>query len=177
MFLIVAGHAATHGHDISRLPLHPHSLFVVAMSQGARIAVDVFIIITGYFSIKNVTGIKIYKISGLYRQIWFYSVTVTVCVALLSATELRISDWIKSVFPIYTSQYWFATDYIILILLSPLLNQLIGLMDRRKHRHLLFFSILTLSLLPTAIPLNPSFFNLLIWFIVSVLYRGLFASV
>lgn len=166
MFMIVAGHAATHGHDISRLPLHPHSLLVVAMSQGARIAVDVFIIITGYFLIKNANSLNLSKISRMYRQIWFYSVTITICMTLFSEDRPVISDWIKSVFPIYSSQYWFATDYIIVILLSPLLNLLIRSMNKRQHGQLLLFSILTFSLVPTIIPINPSFFNLLIWFVI-----------
>ena len=163
MFLIVAGHAATHGHNIPQLALQTNSLFVIAMSQGARIAVDVFVIITGFFSAKNA---NLSKIGRLYRQIWFYSDVVALAIILITDKQFPSTVLIKSTFPVYTSQYWFATDYIILLLIAPLLNKVISTIDKRTHCRILFLSVVVFSLIPTIVPINPSFFNMLIWFIV-----------
>lgn len=163
MFMIVVGHAATNGHDIPSLPLDSHSIFAVSMSQGARIAVDIFVIITGAFGSKCC---NFSKLGSLYRQIWFYSVSILLATILFTDDIVATPVFIKSIFPIYTSQYWFATDYIILIILSPLLNRLISSLDKRAHGMLLFCAIIVLSLLPSIVPVNPSFFNMLIWFIV-----------
>lgn len=51
MLLIVAGHSITHGG--SEIPLTFNGMTVIALTQGSRIGVDIFILLSGYFSVKK----------------------------------------------------------------------------------------------------------------------------
>lgn len=161
MFMILVGHAATHGFDIPSLPLHTNSLINVALSQGARIAVDIFVLITGYFSTS--TDIKWAKIFTFHRQVWFYSVSIFLILFIFTDIRFGTKQIFTVLFPAYFSLYWFATSYIILLFLSPYLNILIENLEEKRHRQLLIILIIIFSILPTFIPVFP--FNNLIWFI------------
>ena len=50
MFLIVCGHSVVHS-GLYDLLLTFNGLFSVALTQGSRIGVDIFILITGYYSV------------------------------------------------------------------------------------------------------------------------------
>lgn len=49
MLMIVASHSITHG-NFNDFPFSLNGVFAIALSQGARIGVDCFVLITGYFS-------------------------------------------------------------------------------------------------------------------------------
>lgn len=163
MFLIVLGHATTHGYDIAELPNSANGLISIAMTQGARIAVDVFVIINGYFTMAE--SIKWKKVWNLYAQIWFYSVIIFWVVTYLTM-DFSWRQMLNAILPIYSSQYWFATCYILLMLVSPFLNIMINGLEKRQHEILLIIIIISMSVLPTFLPhINPSYFNNFIWFI------------
>lgn len=167
MFLIVIGHQATHGFDVAKLACNAAGTFTIAMSQGARIAVDIFVLITGYYSVDQT--IKWKKVFTLYRQVWFYSVSVLLIVSLCFCRQLTINEILKYVFPIYTSQFWFASCFLFLMLLLPYINILVSNIDRHQHMTLLVILLVPFCIVPTIIPINTSLYSHLFWFIVLVL--------
>lgn len=167
MFLIVLGHQATHGFEVALLPCNGTGIFTIAMSQGARIAVDVFVLITGYYS--TVQTIKWPKFFSVYRQVWFYSVIVLLFCWTFLNEQLSLSVVLKSTFPAYTSQYWFASCFLYLMLLLPYINILIENINRRQHEILLAILLVPFCLIPTLIPINTPLYSNLIWFVVLIL--------
>lgn len=113
MLLIVAGHSITHG-GFTEIPLTVNGMIAIVMTQGARIGVDIFVLLSGYFSVKKAVSKK--KIEELYLQIWTYSVLITGGMIVFGIIPIGVKTVISMLLPISTSQYWFATCYMLLVL-------------------------------------------------------------
>lgn len=116
MIFIVAGHSVLHGGV--EMPLTVNGIFALVMTQGSRIGVNIFVLLSGYFSATKV--IYIDKIKKIYIQVWTYSIMIAV--VLFAFGKISLKSVIMSALPISTSQYWFATCYVILLLISPALQ-------------------------------------------------------
>lgn len=79
----------------------------------------------------------------------------------------------KSLFPVIYSKYWFVTDYVGLMLISPILNFLIGKMGKRDYQIFLGITLGMTVLLAGTIneSLNDWKSNLL-WFIILYMVAG-----
>ena len=74
MIFIVAGHSVLHGGV--EMPLTVNLFFALVMTQGSRIGVNIFVLLSGYFSATKV--IYIDKIKKIYIQVWTYSIMIAV---------------------------------------------------------------------------------------------------
>lgn len=84
------------------------------------VAVNVFVLISGYFSI----SFKMSKILKLGEQTWFWSVAILVLAVVVGWHEIQPVKDIAYLIPIVSKRYWFITIYVMLCFLSPLLNKL-----------------------------------------------------
>lgn len=108
---------------------------------GGQIGVGCFVLISGYFMIEqNITVKKILKLTG---QVWFYTIGIW-CVWSIWQIGILNNSWISCLkvakgafFPILTSHYWFATAYVILMVLSPFFNKLIFSLNQNEYKNLL----------------------------------------
>ncbi|MCI6996805.1 MAG: acyltransferase, partial [Eubacterium sp.] len=146
MILIVAGHAFTHG-GFEEIPVSLNGIFAIFISQGSRIGVDVFILITGYFAPYASTSIS--KIKRQYFQIWSYSAAIGIFSMFFGLTTLGKSTLLKSFLPITSSTYWFATDYFLLLLLMPALKTVVNNMEHKGLRNILICFGLMWCVLPS----------------------------
>lgn len=94
--------------------------------------VDCFIIISGYYGIEIVKGeeIKFSRLLKTYLPLFFYSVLFAT-IALLR-NKIGIKDFAYSFLPVMQSNYWFASCYIILVVLSPILNVIFEQFYKKK---------------------------------------------
>ena len=74
MIFIVAGHSVLHGGV--EMPLTVNVIFAFVMTQWSRIGVNIFVLLSGYFSATKV--IYIDKIKKIYIQVWTYSIMIAV---------------------------------------------------------------------------------------------------
>ena len=160
MLLIVLGHISTHGFDCATLSLTCNGLFTIAMSQGARIAVDVFVIITCYYSVRET--IRWGKIKTLYREIWFYSVSILFLVFFAFNSQISPQTFARAFLPLYMSQYWFVTCFVGLMLLLPYLNVMFNNITRKSHKHLLLILTASLCVIPSVVQVTPPIYLTLI---------------
>lgn len=106
------------------------------LTSLARPAVNVFVLITGFFMCE-----KQFKISRLLK-LWFqvFVVGVIGCVAVLIINQnISFADVIRTICPITTYSFWFMTNYFILMILSPFLNKLFNVIIQKQHLFLCFF--------------------------------------
>ena len=139
MLFIVAGHSVIHG--INEISLTVNGMLAIVLTQGSRIGVDLFILITGYFSVGKEVTVK--KIKKLYIQIITYSLIITIVMCVLGETS--VSSLIYALLSVVTSRYWFVTCYVMLILLSPALQIKIILADRGNRACQLLLSCGTIT--------------------------------
>ena len=145
MFFIVCHHVITHA-----LPINPNygvsmgtEWYVLELLNSCCfIAVNVFILISGYFGI----NIKFKSFIRLYIMLAFYG-----CLLYhihLFEIESHVNRWsiFNTLFPISNAPgWWFIRCYFILYLISPLLNTAINNFSKKQHQAVLF--LLTIVIL------------------------------
>lgn len=98
-------------------------------------AVNVYVLISGYFFADSKWNIK--KLIYLVLEVWFYSVLVAlvlVATGIVPVDTLTVYDWINVVLPLQTEHYWFATAYIILYMLAPVLMAAVNHLSQKELR-------------------------------------------
>jgi len=98
--------------------LSPVSTFFRCFIEAlAIVAVDVFVLISGWFGI----NFSFKKLGALCFQVLFFTVGFFIVFAVVSPEDAFTVDKIKGVF-LLNGDYWFVKAYIVLFLLSPVLN-------------------------------------------------------
>lgn len=110
------------------------------------VAVNTFIIITGYFMI-NKSEVKVSKVIQLFWITFFYAIIIFAS-ALITKNEVINFETIK-VFLKTIMDRWFVTIYIILYLLSPYINKMIKHISKKDYRNLLIILLIFFSVWPT----------------------------
>lgn len=142
MFFIVMYHIIIHGLLIE------HSsglmkLLLIFIESILLVCVNSFVLVTGYFQCeKNPKPSKVIK---LINQTWFYKVVIMLllvfCGIIMRPDNVSL---IRVFFPIDYGTYWYINCYIILYLISPLLNKIINNCTKKEFQQinvLLFFII------------------------------------
>ena len=117
--------------------------------------VNIFILLSGYFSYKN--KFKISKLLSLNNAIWFYVVLFFFIGILFFNITYTKLDILKAILPITFNDYWFMTNFLLLYILSPILNKFINNTNRQSHFYILVFLLVVFSILPTFT--NGEFYN------------------
>ncbi|WDF82428.1 acyltransferase [Lacticaseibacillus pabuli] len=126
MLLIVAHHFATHGvlDGVVVTKATTTTTLAQILISGGKFGVALFIIITGYF-----LSTRPFKV----RRIWpVMLAAMTYSIFFMVVHSIRMhavpGPWYLAfgIFPVMFQQYWFVTSYVLLILLSPMLNAFVA---------------------------------------------------
>lgn len=141
--------------------------FVTALSICA---VDVYVIISGYFLVE--AEFKPKRLLGLLIQVLEYSVLITVGMFICGAvhiSDFSVYELASYIFPVGTENYWFITAYFVMYLLSPVLAAGIKNISEKTLRiivlALLGFMCLEKTVLPMTLPIDRAGYDFG-WFIV-----------
>lgn len=139
MFMVVVLHTLGNGGVLySATPLSSHYWICWFLEISSYCAVNCFAIISGYVMLNAKT--KISKITGLWFQVAFYTVIITVLAFIISPENISIIDVIKSFFPISTKHFWYISAYFGMYLLIPILNEALRQINKRTLEIVLFSS-------------------------------------
>lgn len=95
-------------------------------------AVNTYVLISGWYGIN-------YKTKGLCNYLFqclFFSITIFIVFALLGKIELNRINILSSIL-LYKNAYWFVWSYLILYLISPVLNTFIQNTDKQTYKKVL----------------------------------------
>lgn len=157
MFFIVLGHAVVHG-KLMESKLIYNELSLVGLQLGSRIGVNCFVLISGYFMVKS--KYKREKLNFLIIQIFSYSIIITGGLMIMGIIPFSIKNIIYATLPIITSQYWFATAYVLLYLFTPYLQIMVNTITQKQHFILICIMLTVWSVIPTLLIGNPGYSNL-----------------
>lgn len=153
MFFIVMYHCLTHGvgGEYGFSTLHPITLFNMTFSDlllvFSSISVNLYVMVSGYFL--SDLDFKMSRIIRTWFNACFYSFAITILFMSIGIIPFSIISFGKSFFPISTDAYWFVTQYIGLLILSPFLAMLVKHMSYRQYLALLIGgAFICLSILP-----------------------------
>lgn len=151
MILIVAHHYAIHGALNETLVFTSNKYIIDFLSFGGKLGVNCYFLISGYFMCTSkITVRKIFKIAS---EIWFYSLVMLILFNTILVPNETIGGKriLRSLLPITYNAYWFATTYIVLMIISPYLNKFIQSMNKDMHKKLLVVCTTLFCVLPSLI--------------------------
>lgn len=162
MFFIVVYHCLTHGigdnygfNTDSPITLS-NVLFSDFMLIFSSIAVNLYVMTSGFFLVD--LNFKASRIVRTWAYACFYSFIITVLFMALAAMPFNAISVGKSLFPISSDAYWFVTQYIGLLILSPFLAVLARQLTCRQYVVLLIGgALICLSIIPD-FPLGKRFY-------------------
>lgn len=107
-----------------------------------RAPVNVFVIISGYFMITSTAGVKkmIKRASNTYGAMLFYSIVISAIFFIADPSMITLPMVIKTFMPFSSKMWYFLTNYIIILLISPFLNKM--LVSLTKKQYLYFMGII-----------------------------------
>lgn len=140
------------------------------MKLATRAAVNIFVIITGYFMVRVPYDLKknLRRVGVTYQKMLFYSAVLTVVFLLLGASYWvdrgnTFTVWqviLKGLLPVTSQTWYFLTDYLLLCLLIPFVNLALQKLDEKQYRIFALALVLFMSVWMTLVHIKP--FNLAI---------------
>lgn len=123
------------------------------MEAASIIAVDVFVIISGYFLVESKFKAKnVMKIA--IGEVWLYSVVFSMLSMYISDGHLSMGGVLRASVPILTKKYWFVNSYLAMYILSPFINKMIHSLSRKQFSALTIIMICMFSLRVTVLPIT-----------------------
>ena len=124
MAMIVAMHFMQKGGILASLSYDTSAANCAAwlIESFCIVAANCYVLIAGYFLVDAQWKGK--KLLTLVSQILFYSLLIPVICLILGIGDVHVwtvYDWIIAVLPLQMEHYWFATAYVLMFLLSPVL--------------------------------------------------------
>lgn len=141
MILIVWGHL-TNKYSLNEPILGFNYIETNIIKSFSSIAVNVFILISGYFSI----SFKPMRLLKICQETWFYSVFLLILTTYMGWHTFILKKDILYLCPIFSKKYWFITIYVILYLLAPCLNKLASAISKANFKSILFIGFVILYL-------------------------------
>ena len=166
MFLIIMSHLAVHG-GIKYDSLSVNSAALEMMKTG-DIGVDIFILISGYYSIYSSPKLK--KGVMLICQTLFYSVSTLLAVGIFSPDVFSKRNLFYSLIPFISDKgNWFIVVYIIMYTLMPFINGGLKSLNKRQFFGMLLLIFTAGTILPDTFQyigkLQDYGISKLVWFI------------
>lgn len=130
--------------------------YIIWLAEAfCTVAVNVYVLISGYFLVEAAFSCR--KVVRLWAQVLFYSAGVpAVCMAvgILQGNEISADRAVTWILPIMREHYWFATIYLLLYVLSPLLGRAVKGMDKKQLQTVLCILLVIGSVSKTILPVN-----------------------
>jgi surface polysaccharide O-acyltransferase-like enzyme len=153
MFFIVLFHVRMHS-EIASKALGNNYLILEFITNIIVVHVNSFILISGYFQSKS--NIKVSKAISLINSVWFYkTVFMILAIILVNYTSIKlIGDFstinkFKTFLPLDFGIYWYIDSYLVLYLISPLLNKIINNITKEEFKRIILVLLLLICIIPT----------------------------
>lgn len=136
--LITAHHLVVHsGYPLFNEPISVRRLFFqMCLSSFGKIGITLFLLISLWFLVDREQTVKksCRRIWLLERELLFWSFVGLAMQYVDNPKSVDADVWLDAIFPITRNEWWYATSYVILLLLLPFL--LVGLrkMGRQIHK-------------------------------------------
>lgn len=145
MFFIALCHFLVHGNILNNSEGIVNNLSYLIISF-ALVHVDSFVLLTGYFNYNK--DFKLSRIFKVNNSMWFYRVLYLLLAIFVFSFSFSKTAIIQFLSPIpRITDYWFLIVYIMLCLVSPILNLTIKNSTKETHKKiiiaLLFINILS----------------------------------
>ena len=147
MIMIVGNHYASFGFFSEDIMYTGNKYIVDLMFMPGKVAVELFVIISGYYMVDQ--SFRLQKLINMMGQVWFYTLSALIGFVLIAGPDMLSMNLVKiSVLPLISSHYWFVSYYVILLVLSPFINAMLGQLTKAQHGFLAVFLFTLCTVLP-----------------------------
>lgn len=153
MILIIMHHFSVHGCFPFTPDLTFNKVFLQVFGLGGKAGVVAFVMITGYFMVSS--SFKLHKFVKLVGQIWFYSIAMFGVAMGLGLDTVTSRNMMLALLPI-GAMSWFAQNFLVLYLLTPVINRVLHWLQHTYYIILLVVSTVIWFLMPTVLNLWPN---------------------
>lgn len=148
MFMIVILHTLGHGGVLGASQIGTSSYAIGWFWESlALCAVNCYALISGYVGCNS--SFKYSNIVVLWLQVVFYSVLITVFIALTVPPVDGIAELKLALMPVVSNRYWYFTAYFALYFFIPFLNYIINNFDKDILKKLIITLLVLFSVLQT----------------------------
>lgn len=134
MFMIIMHHLIVHGYQLYFPVNNPfqlqHQIVLMFLNSFFILAVNTYVLISAYFGIR----FSLKSLISFIVQASFYSVLIYIVACFCGWDVWSLPDFYRSIIPILSGKWWFLSAYILLLILSPIMNA--GLDNITKNQHL-----------------------------------------
>lgn len=146
MILIVMHHYAVHGLTDTAAVTWDR-LVIDLFASGGKIGLSIFVMISGYYMVSSQYNTR--KFLKMWGQVWFYSVTIYfLLIFILQPSQVAWINGYHVFFPIIYDEYGFASTFVWLMLVSPLLNLFLHQLKQIQLQKILIVSLLLVTIIP-----------------------------
>lgn len=146
MIMIILNHVVSLGNVLNASDLQANTFLSLFFLLGGKFGTNVFVIIGLYFLVDQ-KQFKSQRVMRIWMQTLFYSISLNLLDMIVFSSHISLRMWVKSILPIMGRSYWFASSYIILLLLVPLLNKVYEKLNVGLYQ--ILAATLIFSVLPT----------------------------
>jgi len=178
MFMILMHPFVVHnGYDELNLPLGPERIFFqLVMAGGGKVGVVIFFSISAWFFLDREQTIKsnLKRVWIMERELLFWSLALMMFYLVFDRADLGPKLMVRSLVPLSTGIWWYATAYAIFLMLLPFLSKGLKVLSREYHLALAA-TVLVIwgltSFIPGMIGINDGFFGFIYLFILISAYK------
>lgn len=125
-----------------------HELVCWLQETLSRCPVYVYILISGYFSVTSKATMKTIwpKAKKIYSSAIFYSLVITFLLLVTGLANVSASNIIKSFFPLTSRTWYFISVYLLVLVLSPVVNTALTRLSKEDYKILLVVLFFLFSL-------------------------------
>lgn len=157
IFMVIILHFINNSQFNDFVDIYSINGYIYSFVQGLCYTADnLFVLLSGYFLVNS--KFKPYKVFDLWFQVFFYSFGFFLILTISGVTEFSLKNLYYAITPIFSKAYWFFSCYIILYLVSPLINTVIKNCNRKKHFILIAVGFVLFSLFDSILFSQDPFF-------------------
>lgn len=144
MMMVVTIHTCNHGGLVDLAQKGTVSYYIVWTLYGLSfVAINVYILISGYFLVKS--SFSSWRLVKMEMQILFYSMGILALFWIFGNVDKDMKYLVYCLTPVASDFYWFATMYVGMYLLSPILNTFVRALTKRQFQCMLLLLFVLLS--------------------------------
>lgn len=132
MWGVVIAHLVGYSPEVSLMfeGASKQTLYLSILSCAGKIGLHAFVMISGYFLVKS--SFKWMRIFKVWKTTWIWSVLLLILAIIFGLRQISGGDVLSALLPVLGgAEYWFVPTYIIIILVSPVINKL--LLEKRRE--------------------------------------------
>ena len=136
MFMIITLHYNLHSNALLELgvPATKVQLFATLLESFAITGLNVYVLLSGYFMSRS--NVRPSRLLSLIAQVYFYTIVISLAMIIVGTYVVHSGNSVfkmgQYLFPISSEHYWFVTAYIIMYVLSPIMNAAVNTLSRKQ---------------------------------------------